>query len=557
MKEVVAVKLENEMDIILAHKRAMKIGELCGCSLVTQTTLATAVSEIARIAVECGKGAVLDIGLEASLGKKFIVATVKCSGNFIVKGKDALMYAKRLIDDVRVVSQPKDVSVISIRYAIGFGGTMTDQKINSFKEYFEREPPLSPYDELRRKNQMLQDLAEKIRDSESEYKMLSDNLPLMMFSANNRNQITFTNRWLQEFMFAVPKELSGVSWQPCIHEAEYPAFTKELSSAVSRQVPFSGQYRLRQKSTDNYFWHMFSLIPVKSEKEIVSGWIGFLVDIHAQKRVDQTLKDNRELKDTQNELFRYQDELERKVIELNRSNYELEQFAHLASHDLQEPLRKLFFYSDLLKKKYSTSIDASGVTMLNNMTHAAARMRELIQDLLSYSQLHKQKLAMEDVSLQSVMDEIIRDLDMHIRDKDAVITISQLPLVKGNRLRLRQLFTNLISNSLKYSRVGVRPVIDVNAVQEGKEWVMTVKDNGIGFDQQYSEKIFGLFERLHSRDEFPGTGIGLSICKKIAELHGGTISAKSKQNEYSVFEVRFPTADVELAPVSNDNGHGL
>lgn len=549
MKEIVSVKLDNEMDIILAHKRAMKLAELCGCSLVTQTTLATAVSEIARIAIECGKGALLSMNVESNPPKKFITAAVKCQAGFTNRGNDALIYAKRLVDEVRLATQGRD-TIISLKYPISFAGTITDQKVNSFRDYFEKEPPLSPYDELRRKNQLLQDLAEKIKETESEYKLLSDTLPLMMFSANNRNQITFTNKWLQDFLASVPKELTALSWQTCIHEGEYSAFTRDLNSAIMRQHGFSGQYRLRQKSTGNYIWHLLSLIPMKSEKEVVVRWIGFLVDIHAQKLVEQTLKDNKELKDMQGELYRYQDELERKVIELNRSNYELEQFAHLASHDLQEPLRKLFFYSDLLKKKYSGSIDPTGVNILNNMTYAAARMRELIQDLLSYSQLHKQKLAMEDVSLQSIIDEILKDLEMNIRDKDAVIHVSGMPQLTGNRLRLRQLFTNLISNSLKYSRKGVRPEIQINAIRDNDEWIVSVRDNGIGFDQQYSEKIFGLFERLHSRDEFPGTGIGLSICKKIAELHGGAISATSKQNEFSVFEVRFPVTSVELMPVS-------
>jgi PAS domain S-box-containing protein len=549
MKDIVTVKLDNEMDIILAHKRAMKMAELCGCSLVTQTTLATAVSEISRCAVETGKTSSLVLGVDTTLGKKFITASVKCPSALLPRSNDTLMYAKRLVDELKTSTQPRE-TIISLRFPINFGGTITDQKIQSFRDYFEKEPPLSPYDELRRKNQLLQDLAEKIKETESDYKILSDTLPVMMLAANNRGQITFTNKWLQEFVVSVPKDLSAASWQSLVHDQDFTVFGKELSNAFIKQVPFSGHNRLKQKSSGNYLWHMFSLIPLRNEKEMVTGWIGFLVDIHAQKMVEQTLKDNRELKDTQNQLFQYQDELERKVVELNRSNYELEQFAHLASHDLQEPLRKLFFYSDMLRKKYSAAIDESGVNILNNMTHAASRMRELIQDLLSYSQLHKQKLAIEEVDLKTVMDEILKDLEVNIREKNATLSISEMPVIKGNHLRLRQLFTNLISNSLKYSRKNVKPEIEIEAGKQNDEWIIQVRDNGIGFDQQYSEKIFGLFERLHSRDEFPGTGIGLSICKKIAELHGGKISATSRQNEYSVFEVRFPAKENVLIPVS-------
>jgi light-regulated signal transduction histidine kinase (bacteriophytochrome) len=287
-------------------------------------------------------------------------------------------------------------------------------------------------------------------------------------------------------------------------------------------------------------WHMVSVIPLKNEKEITVRWIGFIVDIHAQKVVEQTAKDNRELKETQLQLIQNQGDLQQKVIELNRSNYELEQFAHLASHDLQEPLRKLFFYSDTLKRKYSSAIDESGKNMLNNMTLAAGRMKELISDLLSYSQLQQQQLQFEEVDLNTILADIIKDLDVTIKEKGAVIHLEDLPLVPGNKIRLTQLFTNLIANSLKYSKHDTSPVIEVTVVRNHKDAAIRVRDNGIGFDEQYSEKIFGLFERLHTRDQIPGTGIGLSICRKIAELHNGSISATSVPGEYSVFEVNLP-----------------
>jgi hypothetical protein len=284
------------------------------------------------------------------------------------------------------------------------------------------------------------------------------------------------------------------------------------------------------------------VIPLKNDREIITRWIGFIVDIHAQKHIEQTLKDNRELKQTQKDLFEHQAELQRKVIELNRSNYELEQFAHLASHDLQEPLRKLFFYSDLMKQKYSAVIDETGISTLNSMVAAAGRMKELIHDLLSYSQLQQQKLVVESVDLNELIRELLRDLDLTIKEKNATIEVDELPAIQGNPLRLRQLFLNLLSNALKYSKPGVPPHVHVSTNTLQGKIAIRVKDNGIGFEEQYKEKIFGLFERLHSRDQFPGTGIGLSICKKIAELHHGTISAVSQPGEFSEFEVVLPLA---------------
>jgi PAS domain S-box-containing protein len=539
MKEIVSVKLENEMDVILAHKRAMKLVELSGCSLVTQTSIATAISEISRCAIEHGESATAAFFIESAGGRKFFRTEINDGVDFTAKNSEAVIYARRLVGDVQVIRRQKEFVVV-LRFTLNFGGTLTEAKINSIKEYFDKEPPLSAYDELRRKNQQLQDMADKIRETENEYKILSDTLPLMMFSVTKQGQIGFANQWLQNFLGAIPRELQSAAWQNFIYTDDFSSFSKDLQSMFATQTPLSGQYRIREKKSGEYVWHILSITPLKNEKEIITGWIGFLVDINAQKTIEQTLKNNKELKLTQQQLYEYQGELERKVIDLNRSNYELEQFAHLASHDLQEPLRKLFYYTDVLKKRYTDAIDSRGVIILNNMTHAASRMRELIQDLLSYSQLHQQKLVTENVDLNATVNDILKDVELAIREKDAVINVSDLPVVVGNPLRLRQLLVNLISNSLKYTRPEVTPVVDISAEEHGDEVLIKVRDNGIGFDQQYSEKIFGIFERLHSRDEYPGTGIGLSICKKIAELHGGQITATSRQNEYSLFELRLP-----------------
>lgn len=539
MREIVRVNLENEMDLILGHKRVMKLCELTGFSLIAQTSIATAISEIGRCAIEYGQNAILMLSIDSIAGKKFLNATIRDTTDFTPRCTDAYTYAKRLVDDIEMIRSPKETKIV-LKQLLSFSGTLTDMKIDSFAEYFKKEPPLSPYDELRRKNLMLQDMAEKIRESENDYRTLTDTLPLMMFTVNNRGIIHYANKWLQEFLGSVPKELNSTSWQNFIHPGDYPLFIKDLLNSQQRQISMSGQYRFREKATGNYLWHIISIIPLKNEKDVITRWNGFIVDINAQKQVEQALKDNRELKETQRQLFQNQEELQRKVIELNRSNYELEQFAHLASHDLQEPLRKLFFYSDVLKKRYNDAIDVSGQNMLTNMTAAAARMKELITDLLSYSQLQQQKLQFEDVSLHAIIEEIVRDMDFIIKEKNASIEVDNLPDIKGNILRLRQLFSNLISNALKYSKKDLAPLIQITGASQGNTVLVSVRDNGIGFEEEYNEKIFGLFERLHTRDQFPGTGIGLSICKRIAELHQGTIIAKSKVGEYSIFEVTLP-----------------
>lgn len=539
MKDILQVKLDNEMDLILAHKRTMKLCELTGFSIIIQTSIATAVSEISRCAIDHGKNAVLVLGIEALLGKKFLKALIRDSSDFTIKCTEACSYAKRLVDEIEITRSAKEIQII-LKQQISFGGTLSDAKIESFIDYFRKEPPLSPYDELRRKNLLLQDLAEKLRESENDYRILTDSLPLMMFSVNNRGLINYSNKWLQYFLGTIPKELNSSSWKSLLHPEDAVSFGRELATAVQKQIQLSGKYRFKEKSTGDFLWHLITIIPLKNESEIIQRWIGFIVDIDAQVQVEQTRKDNYQLKEMQKRLVENQEELQQKIVELNRSNYELEQFAHLASHDLQEPLRKLFFYSDVIKKRYSQSIDQSGIMMLNNMALAASRMKELINDLLSYSQLQQQKLLFENVDLNAIMEDIIREMDLMIKEKNATIEVSNLPNITGNSLRLRQLFTNLISNALKYSKKDVSPEIMVTGRPVDDTVVISVHDNGIGFEEEYSEKIFGLFERLHTRDKFPGTGIGLSICKRIAELHQGSISARSIPNEYSVFEVTLP-----------------
>lgn len=527
------------MDLILAHKRAMKLCELSGLSLLVQTSLATAVSEIARCAIEFGNDSTLILGVDTEKGKKILKAIVLDPVDFSAQCIDAAVYAKRLVDDVAVVRAPKEFQVV-LKQSVHFQGLLSDNKIQSFIEYFQAEPPISAYDELRRKNILLQDFAEKLKESESDYKILTDSLPIMMFSANHRGSIIYSNRWLKEFLATAPQEINPNAWQPVVHPTDYTAFGKDLQNSITRQISFSGEYRFREKETDQYLWHMVSILPIKNEKAIVTRWTGLIVDINAQKTIEQTLKDNRELQEIQKELFHNQEELQKKVIELNRSNHELEQFAHLATHDLQEPLRKLFFYSDVLKRKYGTVLDNNGVGVLNNMASSATRMKDLINDLLNYSRLQKQNVPFEEVDLNSVIAEVIKDLDIPIREKNATIEVPVIPGMIGNVLRLRQLFSNLISNSLKYSRTGVPPHIRIIVESNDGEMVVKIRDNGIGFEEKHKEKIFGLFERLHTRQEFPGTGIGLSICRKIVELHHGKITADSVLNEWAEFEIKLP-----------------
>jgi PAS domain S-box-containing protein len=228
-------------------------------------------------------------------------------------------------------------------------------------------------------------------------------------------------------------------------------------------------------------------------------------------------------------------DLLQKVDELNRSNVELGQFAYIASHDLQEPLRMVASYTQLLARRYKGKLDADADEFIAFAVDGAPRMQRLIQDLLTYSRVGTKGEGLLDTSSEEALDQALVNLRGAIADSGALVTHDPLPIVLADEMQLVQLFQNLVGNGIKYQNPGV-PRIHISAAKnEGKKWTFSVKDNGLGIDPQYFDRIFGMFQRLHKREEFAGTGIGLAICKKIVERHGGSISVESEPGHGSTF----------------------
>ncbi|WP_447599394.1 sensor histidine kinase [Nitrospira sp. Nam80] len=227
-------------------------------------------------------------------------------------------------------------------------------------------------------------------------------------------------------------------------------------------------------------------------------------------------------------------DLEHSVAELGRSNAELQQFAYVASHDLQEPLRMVSSYTQLLAKRYRGRLDADADDFIGFAVDGAARMQKLIQDLLAYSRVSTRGLERQSVSMDTVLGYVTDMLQLTIKDTDAVVTHDSLPSIKADERQMTQLFQNLISNATKF-RGCQPPRIHISAKRLDGEWLFSVHDNGIGIDTQYADRIFVIFQRLHNREEYPGTGIGLAICKKIVERHGGRIWMESEPGQGSTF----------------------
>jgi len=225
--------------------------------------------------------------------------------------------------------------------------------------------------------------------------------------------------------------------------------------------------------------------------------------------------------------------------ELQRSNRELEQFAYVSSHDLQEPLRKVKNYADLLAKKYQPELDETAFKYLNIITSGAARMQKLIDDLLSVSRVTTRGNQLERIDMQLVVNDVLDIYDLRFQEEDVAFTSSDMPVVNADKGQLTQLLQNLISNSLKF-RSKEPPSLHFSVSETNESWLFEFQDNGIGFDTKFADRIFVVFQRLHARDEYSGTGIGLAICQKIVERHGGEIWADSDPGKGSTFYFTLP-----------------
>ncbi|UCH80480.1 MAG: hypothetical protein JSW20_12185 [Nitrospiraceae bacterium] len=275
------------------------------------------------------------------------------------------------------------------------------------------------------------------------------------------------------------------------------------------------------------------------EKEQEEG----LRALNAQLESEIMVRNNAE-----NEILQFAEKLE-------QSNKDLQDFAHIASHDLQEPLRKVISFGNRLHSKYADVLGDQGLDYLNRMQKASMRMQNLIEGLLTYSRVTSKAQPFEEVNLSTLSKEVISDLEVRIDELGGRVEVDDLPVLKADPLQMRQLFQNLIGNALKFHKKDEAPVVKITGMSQVHEdgyqeqdsplCQITFEDNGIGFEDKYAERIFGVFQRLHGKSEFEGTGIGLSVCKKIVDRHGGRIEAKSTPGVGTKFIISLPVANHE------------
>ena len=323
---------------------------------------------------------------------------------------------------------------------------------------------------------------------------------------------------------------------------------EELAGRSEREVFCHDSARITPEATDQdhsrsdcevFYRRDGSTYPVEYTRSPITegnreiGTVVVFKDITERKRAEETLS--------------------RKAAELARSNAELEQFAYVASHDLQEPLRKIQAFGDRLKTKVDAAGLEDGRDYLDRMQGAAARMRTLIDDLLTFSRVISASQPFIPVDLNTVIKGVLSDLEVRIEQTKARVEVGTLPMIEADPLQLRQLLQNLIGNALKFQPPGGQPLIRIDGRvlknpfagspdqdPYAEQCELSVQDNGIGFDEKYTDKIFAVFQRLHGRTEFEGTGVGLAVCRRISDRHGGTIRAQSKPGEGAKFIVTLP-----------------
>jgi PAS domain S-box-containing protein len=300
-----------------------------------------------------------------------------------------------------------------------------------------------------------------------------------------------------------------------------------IEKAFKTKVPFI--LETEGKVGERKIYYSSSISPIFGPDGEVDNVIFISRDVSAQKRSELDIKEmNANLEIKVNE----------RTAELKKINSELEQFAYVASHDLQEPLRTITNYVKLFQNKYKEKIDEDSDIYLNFITEATARMQTLIRDLLEYSRIGHDK-NISEIDCNKLMQDITNDLNQAIKDSGAEIKSEQLPVIHGYS-DLKSLFQNLIMNAIKFQKKDSKPVITITAQGTKKEWLFAVKDNGIGIEKIYQDKIFIIFQKLHTQREYPGTGIGLAQCKKIVELHGGKIWVESEAGQGSTFYFTIP-----------------
>ena len=398
----------------------------------------------------------------------------------------------------------------------------------------------------------------KLRESEASFRHLADAMPQIVFTSQPDGSFDYYNRRWYDYTGLTFEQAKDWGWMSVVHADDLQNCMNLWRRSLDTCEPLEVLYRFRRASDHVYRWHLGRARAIRNAQGAVVRWFGTCTDIEDYKQAETQIKilnenlEERvrertwELDRANRQLAGAVDDLHGSSLRLEQSNRELQDFASVASHDLQEPLRKVLAFGDRLQAGCGDALDLKNRDYLDRMMKATTRMQSLIQDLLKFARVTSQAHECLEVDLAEVTREVLSDLEVRISESRAVVEVGDLPVIAGDAVQMRQLLQNLIGNALKFHQLGRPPVVRVfgEPAPAGRSvdsmFRLVVEDQGIGFDEKYLDRIFTVFQRLHGRTEYEGTGIGLAICRKIAQCHGGDITANSTPGQGASFAVTLP-----------------
>jgi PAS domain S-box-containing protein len=392
---------------------------------------------------------------------------------------------------------------------------------------------------------------EEIKESEAKFRLLANAMPQLIWTTDKNGNLNYFNQAVYDYSGLGFDELKTRGWLSIVHTDELKENIRKWLESVKTGNEFIFEHRFRNHKGE-YRWQLSRAIPQKDNQGNIQMWIGTSTDIQEQKHFMQVLERN-VFERTQSLNYTNQ-ALKKTVSELEQTNAELASFNYIASHDLQEPLRKIIAFSKRIEEVEQDGLSTASKDYFQRIINAASRMQNLIDAFLSYSQTSHIRAEFESMDLNKVLIDVKNDFAEKLEQEKITLESQSLPVLTGIPLQVNQLFTNLIENAIKYRRAGVEHKIEVlteevagkdlpfEGVDTGQPyWKISIRDNGIGFKQIYENQIFEPFQRLHSRQEYAGTGIGLAICKKIIRNHKGFITANGQIGSGATFYLYFPT----------------
>jgi len=374
---------------------------------------------------------------------------------------------------------------------------------------------------------------EELKESEKKFKAIFENAQDGILLADQTSQKLYAgNKMISQMLGYSLGEIKTLGLMDIHRQEDLKYVIEQFEKFGKKEIPIAKDIPVKRKDGSIFYADI-------SGSPIVLGGKSYLVGI---------FRDITERK-------RAEGELKKTLEDLKRSNQELEQFAYVASHDLQEPLRMISSYTQLLGKRYRDQLDDDARDFINFAVDGAKRMQKMINDLLAYSRVQTRGKAFGPTDTYSALGQALINLSQAIEDSHGIITYDQLPEVNADESQLVQLFQNLLSNAIKFQREKP-PRVHISAEKKDKEWVFSVRDNGIGIDPKYYDRIFIIFQRLHGKGDYPGTGIGLALCKRIVERHGGRIWLQSEPAKGSTFIFSIPDKEEKNNDQSNDGQTG-